>query len=86
MRKLYYNITVTFVSAVIAVLIGGIEILGLLQSKLGMKGAFWSGVGALNENFGIVGYVVIGVFVVSWVVSIAIYRMKRYDDIGAESV
>lgn len=86
MRKLYYNITITFVSVVVAVLIGGIEVLGLLQDKLGLKGAFWNGVGSLNDNFGLLGYLVIGVFVVSWVVSIAIYKIRKYDDFNVETV
>jgi nickel/cobalt transporter (NiCoT) family protein len=77
MRKLYYNIAVTLVSVVVAVLIGGIEVLGLLQDKLGTKGAFWSGIRALEENPALLGCSVIGVFVISWMVSIAMYRTKR---------
>jgi high-affinity nickel-transport protein len=38
-------------------------------------------IGALNENLGTVGYLIIGIFAVSWLVSMAIYRMKRYDEI-----
>ncbi|WP_246257835.1 HoxN/HupN/NixA family nickel/cobalt transporter [Pararobbsia alpina] len=81
LRKLYYNITITFVSVLIAVLIGGIEVLGLLQGRLGLSGVFWSDIGSLNEHFGLLGYLVIGVFIASWVVSIAIYKLRRYDDV-----
>jgi nickel/cobalt transporter (NiCoT) family protein len=84
-RKLYYNMTVTFVSVVVAVLIGGIEVLGIAQVELGLQGRFWDAIGSLNDNFGILGYVVIGVFAVSWMVSIAVYKIRRYDDIDAES-
>jgi high-affinity nickel-transport protein len=86
MRKLYYNITITFVSVVVAVLIGGIEVLGLLQDRLGLKGVFWDAIGSLNEHFGLLGYVVIGVFIVSWIVSIAIYKLRRYDDINVKTL
>ena len=44
-RKLYYNLTITFVSVVVAVLIGGIEALGLIADKLSLEGPFWDVVG-----------------------------------------
>jgi nickel/cobalt transporter (NiCoT) family protein len=78
-RKLYYNMTITFVSVLVAVLVGGIEALGLVGDKLGMTGAFWDGIGALNDNFGTIGYVIIAVFVLTWIVSAAIYRVRGYD-------
>ena len=80
-RKLYYNMTITFVSIVVALLIGGIEALGLIGEELGWKGSFWAMMDTLNDHFGTIGFVIIGVFVVSWVASLAIYRWNRYDDI-----
>jgi high-affinity nickel-transport protein len=80
-RKLYYNLTITFVSVLIAVFVGGIEVLGLLADHLKIHGAIWHKVGALNENFGIVGFAIIGLFVLSWGISLAIYRLNRYDEI-----
>ena len=78
-RKLYYNMTITFVSVLVALLVGGIEALGLIGDQLGLKGAFWDGIGALNDNFGMIGYVIIGVFVVSWIVAVLVYRLRGYD-------
>jgi high-affinity nickel-transport protein len=80
-RKLYYNMTITFVSVLVALLIGGIEVLGLIGGQFKMQGTLWAMIGSLNDNFGMVGVVIIGVFVVSWVVSVVIYRMNRYDEI-----
>jgi nickel/cobalt transporter (NiCoT) family protein len=80
-RKLYYNITITVVSVLVAVLVGGIEILALLGDRLQMHGAMWDFVGSLTDNFGTVGFVVIGVFVASWVISMIIYHVNRYDEI-----
>jgi high-affinity nickel-transport protein len=85
MRKLYYNMTITFVSIVVALLIGGIEALGLIGDELGWKGAFRKMMDFLNDNFGTIGFVIIGVFVVSWVVSLIIYRVNRYDEIAVNS-
>jgi len=81
LRKLYYNLTITFVSVLVAILVGGIEVLGLLAGHLRLEGGFWSGIGALNDNFGSLGFLIIGVFVASWLVSALIYRLKRYDEV-----
>ena len=80
-RKLYYNMTITAVSIAVAVVIGGIEALGLLADQLGLQGPFWDFVGTLNDNFGVLGYVIIGIFVASWLLSMLIYRLNRYDEI-----
>jgi high-affinity nickel-transport protein len=80
-RKLYYNMTITFVSIIVALLIGGIEALGLIGDELGWKGPFWAMMDSLNDNFGTIGFVIIAVFVVSWIVSLIIYRMNKYDEI-----
>lgn len=80
-RKLYYNMTITLVSVIVALVVGGIEALGLLASQLHPQGAFWGSVGKLNENFGTLGYFIIGIFALSWGVSIWIYKWRRYDDL-----
>jgi high-affinity nickel-transport protein len=78
-RKLYYNLTITFVSVLVAVIVGGVEALGLLAEKLGLQGGFWDAVASLNDNFGMLGYLIIGIFAVSWLVSIGLYRLNGYD-------
>ena len=64
----------------VAVLIGGIEALALIADELDLKGGFWGPIGAASDNFGLLGYAVIGLFVVSWLVSVLFYKLKRYDD------
>jgi high-affinity nickel-transport protein len=81
MRKLYYNLVITAVSVVVAVLIGGIEGLGLIGDQLGLDGWFWDGIGALNDNFNGLGFVIVGVFILAWIVSLVIYRYVRLDDL-----
>jgi high-affinity nickel-transport protein len=80
-RKLYYNLTITFVSVLVAVLIGGIEALGLLADRLSLEGPFWLYIGTLNDHFGSLGYLIFAIFVVSWLVSITVYRLARFDRI-----
>jgi high-affinity nickel-transport protein len=79
-RKLYYNITITSVSVVVALAVGGIEALGLLAGQFHLTGGMWSLVGRLNDHFGMLGYCIIGLFAASWIVSIAIYKWRRFDE------
>lgn len=80
-RKLYYNLTITLVSVLVALLVGGIEALGIIGGKLGLQGGFWDFIGEVSENFGAVGYCIVGIFLVSWAVSTIVYRLKKYDEI-----
>jgi high-affinity nickel-transport protein len=84
-RKLYYNITITAVSVVVAFAVGGIEALGLLAGQLHPKGVFWDLVNTLNGNFGFLGYGIVGLFALSWIVSIAIYKWRRFDFLELEA-
>jgi len=78
-RKLYYNLTITFVSVIVALMVGGVEAIGLLKDQLNLTGGFWDFIGSLNDNFGALGIVIIGVFALSWVGSVIIYRVKGFD-------
>jgi high-affinity nickel-transport protein len=80
-RKLYYNLTITFVSVLVALIVGGIEALGLLASQLHLGGSFFAAVLRLNSSFGTLGYLIVGLFALSWIVSIAIYKWRRFDDL-----
>jgi len=83
-RKLYYNITITSVSVVVALVVGGIEALGLLGQRFHLEGWFWRAIARLNDNFGTLGYFIVGLFALSWIVSIAFYKWRRFDDLGLE--
>jgi len=85
MRKLYYNMTITLVSVIVAMFIGGIEALGLVRDQLALKGVFWTTIGALNDNFNNLGFMIIGSFLAAWVLSFAIYKAKRLDEVEVQS-
>ncbi len=87
-RKLYYNMTITAVSVVVAVLIGGLETLNLIGDQLGLTdgGGFWGAIGAINDNFGVLGYAIIAIFVLSWLGSVVFYSFKGYDDLEVNTV
>lgn len=78
-RKIWYNLTITAISVVVALMIGGIEALGLIANKLGLEGAFWGVIADLNESLANFGYLVVGVFLVSWALSFAVYRWQGLE-------
>jgi high-affinity nickel-transport protein len=78
-RKLYYNLTITLVSVLVAVLVGGIEALGLIANQFSLSHGFWGLIGNLNDNFNDIGFAIIGVFIASWLLSFVIYRLKGFD-------
>lgn len=80
-RKLYYNITITLMSALVALLIGGIEAAALLGDKLGLSGGIWTLAADLGAHFNSLGFIIIGLFAACWLASWAFYRWKGFDEI-----
>ncbi|PRY03907.1 HoxN/HupN/NixA family nickel/cobalt transporter [Paraburkholderia sp. BL25I1N1] len=81
-RKLYYNASITFVSAVVAIVIGGVEALGLLSDKLGLNGGIWEAVASVNERFGALGYGIVAMFMACWIGSVLFHRWRRPDAVA----
>jgi nickel/cobalt transporter (NiCoT) family protein len=80
-RKLHYNLTVTFASVVAALVIGGIEALTLIGDTFALQGPLWRFAARLSENLGLVGYSLVAFFVVCWLVSYLLYKFNGYDDV-----
>jgi nickel/cobalt transporter (NiCoT) family protein len=80
LRKLYYNLVITSASVMVAVLIGGIELLGLLADHLGLDGRFWAVAQAAGAHLNDVGLLVVGLLVATWLGSVALWRYKRLDE------
>ncbi|MBZ3901557.1 HoxN/HupN/NixA family nickel/cobalt transporter [Streptomyces griseiscabiei] len=77
-RKVYYNLTITGLSVAVALLIGTVELLGLVAEKAHLHGAFWDWVAGLDLN--VIGYVVVGLFVVTWAVALLVWRLARIEE------
>jgi nickel/cobalt transporter (NiCoT) family protein len=81
-RKLYYNLNITLISVIVALVIGAIEVLGIISGPpLNLTGPFWDEVGNLNDNFGYLGVIIVLLFLASWAISTIVYKVKKYDDI-----
>lgn len=81
MRKLYYNMVVTLVSVLVALIVGAIEAASVVAMQLRLSGGIWDAVISLSGNFGMLGFVIVGVFLASWGISTAIYKLRRYDSV-----
>lgn len=77
-RKIYYNITITALSVAVALLIGSVELLSLFAGQFGWRGTFWDWIGRLDLNA--VGFVVVGIFVLTWAVALLVWRFGRFEE------
>ncbi|BFI76019.1 HoxN/HupN/NixA family nickel/cobalt transporter [Sulfurisphaera ohwakuensis] len=75
--KIWYNLTMTFISILVAYGIGTIELFGLIVSEFNLHGPFWDQINALNNVYWeSIGYFVILTFAITWIISALIYKMK----------
>jgi len=77
-RKVYYNITITGLSVAVALIIGTIELLSILTDKLDITSGPLAAIG--NVNLDHVGYVIVGLFVGTWIVALLVYRFGRIEE------
>ena len=78
-RTLYYNLTLTAMSVLVALCIGGLEVLGLIGTTLRQHGALWQLVAAANDHFSAVGFAIVGLFALGWGGSVLLYRLRGYE-------
>jgi nickel/cobalt transporter (NiCoT) family protein len=78
-RKLYYNLNITLISVLVAFVVGTIEVITIIAMQFKLSGGLWDYFSKLD--FGVLGGIIIGIFVVSWAVSTVVYKVKKYDDI-----
>ena len=76
-RKVYYNLTVTGLSVTVAVVIGTVELGGLLATQLGLSGSFWSWFEGIDIN--VLGYVIVAMFAMTWLLALGIWRFGRIE-------
>jgi high-affinity nickel-transport protein len=77
-RKVFYNLTITGLSVAVAVVIGTIELGGLIASQLNLSGSFWNWFENININ--LLGFVIVGMFVLTWAIALTIWRLGRIED------
>jgi high-affinity nickel-transport protein len=76
-RKVYYNLTVTVLSVVVALVIGVIVLAGLVADRLGVESGPLAAIGSVNLEF--VGFLIVGLFVAAWVIALAVWRFGQVE-------
>jgi high-affinity nickel-transport protein len=77
-RKVFYNITITALSVAVALIIGAIEVISIVTDKVGITSGPLAWIGGLDLNS--VGYAIVGLFVLTWVVALAVWRFGRIEE------
>ena len=77
-RKVFYNITITALSVAVALIIGMIELLAVFAEKFSLDGGVFGWASGLDLNY--VGYAIVGLFVVTWVLALAVWRFGRIEE------
>jgi high-affinity nickel-transport protein len=77
-RKVYYNLTITGLSVAVALIIGTVELLGLVTDKAGLHGPFWDWAGSLDLNT--IGYLIVGLFFAAWLIAIAVWKVAGIEE------
>jgi high-affinity nickel-transport protein len=77
-RKVYYNITITGLSVVVALVIGTIELAGIFAEHLDATGSFWVWVEGIDLNT--LGFIIVGMFVATWAIAIAVWHLARIEE------
>jgi len=81
-RKLWYNLTITTVSVVVALFIGSIEAVALIGEKFGLENGIWGWVSKINNDLANFGFAIVGIFILAWILSAMIYWLNGYDRIA----
>ena len=92
-RKVFYNLTLTLISVMVAFIIGTIEVLGVFAGEFNLSGGlfgFWNTMDWLNnasgpegiDVWGWVGIGIVALFIGTWLIAMLIYRLKRYEEVG----
>ena len=77
-RKVYYNLVITGLSVAVAVVIGTIELMSVAADKLDLSGGIWSFASGVDLNT--VGFAIVGMFVLTWAVALAVWRFGKIEE------
>lgn len=77
-RKIFYNLTITSLSVAVALIIGTIELVGVLADRLHVDSGPLAAIASVNLDFA--GYVIVGLFIVSWLIAVSVWKFGRIED------
>lgn len=76
-RKIFYNLTITSLSVAVALVIGTIELVGVLADRLHVESGPLGAIANIDLDY--VGYIIVGLFVASWLIAVFVWRLGRIE-------
>lgn len=77
-RKVFYNITITSLSVIVALVIGPISLIGVLSNKFNITDGPVGFIAGLELEY--VGYAIVALFVLTWAIALAVWRFGRIEE------
>jgi high-affinity nickel-transport protein len=74
----FYNITITSLSIIVAVFIGGLEVLQVMSRQLNLSGGVWDY--ANNFDLNQAGFVIVGPFILTWAIALSVWRFGHIEE------
>ncbi|KAG0742488.1 hypothetical protein G6F62_004524 [Rhizopus arrhizus] len=83
-RKLFYNLTITSISVIVAIVVALIELFSMIGEQLELDNGWWRFWYFLSDSFEYIGIIIVGAFILTWIVSAIIYRFNGYKKLERE--
>lgn len=77
-RKVFYNITITAISVAVALIIGSIELLGVLADQAKINSGPIAAIAGINLDYA--GYGIVALFLASWLAALLVWRLGRIEE------
>ncbi len=77
-RKVFYNITITAISVAVALIIGTIELIGVLVDQARIESGPLVDIADIPLDYA--GYAIVGLFVLAWLAALAVWRFGRIEE------
>ena len=83
MRKIFYNLTITSISVAVALIVGTVELIGVVADRIQIESGPLAWIAAINLDY--VGYAIVALFVVSWLTALAVWRFGNIEQRWSEN-
>jgi high-affinity nickel-transport protein len=77
-RKIFYNITITSISVAVALVIGTVELVGVLADQAHITTGPLAAIGGIDLDYA--GYGIVALFVLAWLVALGVWRVGRIEE------
>lgn len=78
LRKVFYNLAITGLSAVVALFIGTVELVSIVSDRAGWPSGWWTPL--LSWDSPSLGYGVVALFLIVWLASVGVWRLGQFEE------